>query len=136
MTCLHCAALEERVAWLESELGLQVRAEISSRLRNAILGIASGNRGGRAQTADLVAALYAAKGRPMTIWQIMEAIPSPSGNDDRDPRLAAVLVCIARKWLGHDGIRTVWGAGYALTEVGMEKVQSLIGPVTTEAVAA
>jgi DNA-binding response OmpR family regulator len=128
--CSRCEELEEEVAYLKSELGLQADADLIESLRRAMPlgGLASKAHG----AAHLVAALYRAHGRTLTRDQLMERLPSRNGRDDRDDKLCAVYVCAARKTLGHDGIQNVWGRGYRLTDAGMAKVAALLGPIVSE----
>jgi hypothetical protein len=133
-SCARCADLEEQVAYLRSELGLQHDNQAHRRVRNVMLTRKAGGKVGRTGSVGLVMALYAAKGRPVTRWQILEAVASPSGNDDRLPKIIDVWVCYARKTLGHDAIENVWGKGYCLTSTGMERVRAIIeGPTTPPA---
>lgn len=123
--CSHCAELEEEVAWLRSELGLQQSADVKRRLYSAMTG--GRNKDGRLQACDLVAALYSANGRPMTRMQIMEAVPSPSGNErDRDMKIVDVWVSVAKKSLGPDTIQALRGTGYYLTASGSARVAEIL----------
>lgn len=124
--CERCPELEERIAWLEGELGLQRRTEVFNALRAPA---APGTRSSftRNQSAELLAALYAADGRTLNRYQLLEAIPSPSGKD-RDAKIVDVWVCWARKHLGKDAIDNVWGRGYRLSPLGMARVAALIEP--------
>ena len=119
--CSRCEELEERVAWLEDELGIQKKADIYKRLKASLAGSTV-----RGQVAELLSALYAAAGRPMSIWQILEAVPSPTNKEDRQPQLVSVWVCAARRVLGDRAIVTVWGRGYALSEAGMTAVADML----------
>lgn len=126
--CLHCDELRERVAWLESELGIQREADTVRRIREALKDTQS-----RPQVAQLLAALYAANGRPMSRYQILEALPTKHDNDERGSQLISVLVCHARKALGKAAINTVWGHGFYLTPLGMAKVREALGVQLREA---
>lgn len=130
--CPHCADLADRIAWLESELGIQDQADLERRV-SALLGHCP--RFGRPQIAQVIVALYAAKGKVKSKWQLLEAIPSPRGNEDRDPKLLDVLVCRARHSFGRDTIETVWGRGYRLTPVGLARIAALLGETPVEAAA-
>jgi len=124
--CQRCEELEERVAWLESELGLQRAADVFAKIRAAMPAVVHGNLRGRA--TGLVTALYKAEGRTMTSYQIMEALPALSGIDERDPGIVKVWVCAARKTLGRDSIETVWGRGYRMTPAGLARVKAILEP--------
>lgn len=122
MICDRCAALEERVAWLEGELGLRVDASQIQALCQAF-GLSPG-------AAHLVRALHGGRGRAVTHLQLLEAIPSPDRLADRSLSNVNTLVCRARKGLGQDSIANVWGRGYRLTDVGMDRVSAILGEVT------
>lgn len=125
MTCPHCEELEERVAWLESELGLRRSAERINRLKRLI---PTYRQSGRGLAAHLIEALYAANGKMLTKWQIMEALPSPTRNEERLLKLVDVVVCNARHGLGKDAIETVWGHGYRMTPKGLDAVRAILEP--------
>lgn len=123
--CARCDDLEEQVAYLTSELGLQVRTDAIARLRLA-LRAATPVHHGALSCAQMLAALYAADGRPLSRYQILEAVPSPSDRD-RDAKIVDVWVCAARKALGRELIANVWGQGYQLSPEGMERVAYIVG---------
>lgn len=131
--CERCAELAERIAWLESELGLQRDADGFARLRAAIP--VGGPQSRAAGVARLLGALFSARGRTLSCGQIVERIPSPSGNEDRDTKLAAVYVCDARRTFGRGIIETVWGKGYRLTPSGMALVASILSGEPQQAAA-
>lgn len=123
--CERCEDLEEEVAYLKSELGLQEDAEAYRRLR-AAMKAAAGNSG-RFQAVGLVLALYHAKGRVLSRYQLLEVCPSPSGKEDRDATIINVWVHQVRKALGSGVIENVWGRGYRLTDLGRQVVSAVLG---------
>jgi DNA-binding response OmpR family regulator len=127
--CESCAELAERVAWLESELGLQ-RADTSfDDLRSYLRTRVQSDRRGTPNVTRLILALYRANGRVMNTDQIMEAIPPMGGSvfeDLRDTAIVKVWVCYARRCLGRDAIESAWGKGYRLSPSGMALVASII----------
>jgi DNA-binding response OmpR family regulator len=129
MKCASYEELQERVAWLESELGLQRDAAVIEKLKQAMAGALAHPHRSRGQAAALVAALYAAKGRPVSALQIFEAVPAKDAvsDDDRRPNNISVWVVTARKALGRDAIENIHGKGYYLTEEGMAKVAAILG---------
>lgn len=120
--CQRCEDLEEEVAYLRSEMGERLRVERVDEVARR-LKLAPG-------VTALLLILYGAKGRPVSIYQACEALPSPSKNEDRNPHLVAVYVTKIRKTLGADAIENVWGNGYRLTQHGMDSVGRLLGDVT------
>lgn len=122
--CQRCDDLEEQVAYLKSELGLQERADAIEKIRRLMGSAATSN--GRASVSRMILALYAAHGRPMNKYQIMDAVPSPT-DKDRDAKIVDVWVCLARKRLGRDAVLNVWGNGYQLSPEAMERIALLLG---------
>jgi hypothetical protein len=126
-TCERCAEMAERIAWLESELGLTEEAAASAKIRQAFY-LALDGRGGKGPSR-VAMALYLARGRPLSRLQIMELIPPASGGDDeRDASIVSVWVAHARKVLGRQAIATNWARGYYLTPDGMARVAAILEP--------
>lgn len=99
MTCERCLELQERVAWLESELGLQQETEDYRRLRNFLRGTTEGRKAHCRAATSVVAALYRAKGRPVGRLQLLEMCPSPNGDVERQAKTIDVWICFAaRPW--------------------------------------
>lgn len=121
MSCPHCEAMRERIAWLESELGLQNKAHLVEKLRPHIT---RHNR--QCQVAQFFVVLWLARGRPVSNFQLMESIRSPMGVD-RDSNIVKVWASKARKALGMDAVNTISGFGYQLTPAGMRKVAEILG---------
>lgn len=128
--CDRCEELEERVAWLESELGLQQAADLFDRLRSA-MSIPGPSYVGRRGPVALISALYAARGRTMSRLQLAEALPPTRAGDERGEKIIDVWVCFARKCLGADAVANVWGKGYRLTAEGMTRVAAILEPPQT-----
>lgn len=126
--CDRCPELEERIAWLESELGVQQAADMHQRLRRGL-----GHSAPRANGATrLISVLYAAHGRPLSYCQLLEGIPPQAGGDDeRDSKIVAVWVSHARKALGRGLIETCWGYGYRLSDDGMARVAAILDHAST-----
>lgn len=129
MMCTRCEELEERVAWLESELGIQVDITAIERLRRYFLAQARQQGRSRAGAARFVMALYGLKGRAATRLQLLDATARDEADEGRAPKIIDVWVCIARRVLGHEAIETVWGSGYRLTAEGQARVAEIIGDV-------
>jgi DNA-binding response OmpR family regulator len=119
--CDRCPELEERIAWLESELGLQQRADRVERIKT-LFPLDEDGHAPRPQCAEFLLVLYNAKGRPVTHLQIVERVPAPRAGEQRDMEVAKVWAHVTRRALGHDAIRNIRGFGYQLTEVGMARV--------------
>lgn len=124
--CERCAELEERVAWLESELGLQRDAERAALLR-ARLGLTP------AEGAFLMR-LYSASGRLVTIAQLGDALPPRDDGDVRDDtNLIRTYVCRVRAKLGDGALLTERALGYRLSRTGLEAVRALLEPTAVAA---
>jgi len=70
-------------------------------------------------------ALYEANGEPLTAWDIDQKAPAPSGLD-RASNVVAVFVSRLRGRLGRTSVDTVWNKGWALTPVGIAKVNKAL----------
>jgi hypothetical protein len=122
MTCPKCAQKDEQIAWLESELGIQRDEEIVRRLVEAL---PCGREYGRPQVASYLACLYAARGRLLSRFQILERVPGR--NEDRALDIVGVWTHRARLALGRDAITTVRGHGICLSPSGLEWVARVLG---------
>jgi len=120
--CPGCEELRERIAWLESELGLQSELDLESRLERVMDSIRAIHVG-RPQIARFMLALYAAKGRPVTHFQLLEAMP---GSEERQPHFTAVIACRARKVFGADAIENIYGRGFRITQAGMARIAEIL----------
>lgn len=109
MSCPHCTALEEEVAYLKDELSLTKSKDVVDRLRRRFQ--LSG------QQATVLAAIYNAKGRCLQQW-FLEEIAPPMLAPDRGPKHMQVQICNIRNKVGKAAIETVWGAGYRITDLG------------------
>ena len=124
--CPHCAEKDERIAWLEGELGLQRSSGEIDALYRAF-PMAPGKHSCTGRAFDTILVLYHAKGRVVSRLQIMDAIPPKNGGDDeRTAQSVSVWVLRARKMLGRDAIHSVWGRGYRLSDEAMIRVQAVL----------
>ena len=133
MMCERCDEKDERIAWLESEIGIRNDAEVADRLYAALSERTKHLQGasiGRPQAAKMIAALYAVNGRAISLWMLLEAVPSPS-HKERGENLVRVWVRRARQGLGKDAIANVWGHGYRLTDAGMAAVAEILRAAPT-----
>lgn len=123
----RCAELEEEVEFLRRELGLAADKLAVERISEAMRNRAGASRPAAART---VAALYAAKGRPLSRFDILERVPptkEPHADPlDRGANIASVWISCARKGLGPGVIATVHGSGYRLTPEGMARVAAIV----------
>lgn len=132
--CPRCEQLEEEVAYLKAELGLVVGSDDIQALRGAMRDAGSPDRIGRTSPASVVMALYRAKGRTLSKYQLMEAIPPRDrAEDDRNEKIVDVWICRARKGIGRDALENIWGKGYRLTPVGMARVAAILSPTSVAA---
>lgn len=125
--CARCEELEEEVAYYKSELGSNIAADDVEAIR---LAMRSGGHFARVCAAKLVLVLYRARGRTVTKWQCLEAIPPKAGGEDeRDAKLVDVWVWQARHCLGAELIENVWGRGYRISAIGADLVGRLLGEI-------
>jgi DNA-binding response OmpR family regulator len=72
-------------------------------------------RGMTPQQSAILGVLYAAYPRVVSVFGLLESMPSRSlAEDDRMPKLVQVQVCHIRKRLGHAAIESFYGAGYRM----------------------
>lgn len=114
--CARCEELEDEVAWLKSELGLALSDSEIFAVRKAF-DITHGE-------ACLMLALYKARDKVLSKALCMAAMPSPgpSKEDDRDWKMADMIVHKIRKKAGRDLIATSHGHGYQITPEGAARV--------------
>lgn len=119
--CAHCADLEERIVWLEGELGWR-----QDRLRFLVLRDAFGLTPREAAILEL---LYGANGKPVPRHRLTNAGRAEGDEGDwGDPdNLLNIYVTRLRKRLGHDAIVTLRASGYALSLKGLALVGGALG---------
>ncbi len=107
--------LKAEVAYLRSELGLSVSMVEVERLRRSLPLTP--------QQAQLLLALYARKGLPLSCHQLEERI---SRGEDYTSRIVDVIVSQVRARIGAGAIERIWMGevgGYRLSPSGLEKVR-------------
>lgn len=110
--CDRCAALEDEVAWLKSELGLVVQQSDSYRQRRAI---------GLSPSEYYVARLlYDQRKRDfVSAWVLIDGLePLSSSENVSSNTLKVYLSRIRRRLGGKDTILSVWSHGYRMSESG------------------
>jgi len=134
--CDRCSELEEKIAWLEGELGLQMRQTDLAKVQRYLhvaAGISALGGGKATSVAEVVLALYQARGRVVSKLQLMEAAPPDSAlYDERNPKIVDVWIWRARNGLGSGAIGTSWGRGYYLTPEGLAKVSRILSDLPTQ----
>ncbi len=112
--------LEEHVAFLRSELGVQVHGDKIARIRQAYRATNS--------TAHMILRLYEARGKPVSVEQLLESLPSPSKSEDRSLQLVAVFGVRVREALGgQDTLENVRSFGYRLSDDARARVAIVLG---------
>lgn len=119
--CPHCEELREELAYLRSELGLQLEAAELDDLKRRF-GLSPG-------TARLLALLYGANRRPMTRHQIEDAIPARDEDLERSYGYVSTLVCQLRDRIGRGSVLNVFGTGYRLSDEMHQVVAAVVEPV-------
>ena len=110
MSCARCAELEARIRQIEAasrvERGRRIVAELSTRLNL------------QPQPAALLAALYSANGRILSRDYLLDEALPVGRSDTRSCKHLDVMIVRVRRATGFDGVRTIPGLGYALTDLG------------------
>lgn len=115
MTCARCELLEERVAYLERELGFRRNdAEVAALIVR--LGLTR-------TEARLVLLMYKAGGKPVRESQLCDELPQGGGGDS-----VKKLISLARAKLDEDFILTTSGVGYSLSPKGLSRVLAALEP--------
>ena len=117
------ADLEERIALLESELGLTKDATLLAEIKDRL--------GLKPAEAALLQVLYSAPiGRVTRNWTLLEQLPSKGAGSDRDLKIIDVYICRIRKALRAafdiDGVETVHSLGYRLSSEARLRLSSLL----------
>jgi len=114
--CNDCADKDERIAFLESELGWRKDAQRQQRLKEAF--------DLRPKERAMLEMLYGAKGAPVPRWRLENATLEPGDEEERlySDNVVSVYIVKLRKKLGPHSIDTLWGKGYSLTVRGMDAV--------------
>ena len=107
-------ALEAEVLFWRSEFGLQRDAEFERVLTEGC-GLTLGQ-------ARIVAALYGAKGRVLTRFQIVEAAWQ-SRSEKPTAEAVSVLLSIAHRRTGIRWATNVWGRGYVISHAGRDAIE-------------
>lgn len=110
--------LEEEVAYLRGELGLQKAAVRSAKLADhGLTGLESA----------LLVALYGANGRPLSRLVCEERMQAARHGGGESLHVVNVYISKLRTKLGADVISNTREVGYALTDVGLAKVANMLG---------
>lgn len=118
MTCVHCEELREEIRFLKREIAVEDSEELIDRLRLY--------HHLQPAEARILAALYCAKGRVLSVYQLDELCPLISATEDRDIKHVNIRICRLRKKLGAEAIQNVWGRGYCITDLGRLQVEEAL----------
>ena len=108
------ANLEERVAWLESELGMARNADQLHILRRELRITPC--------AARMLSILYIAKGRVVRRLFLEDEVCTT----DTVTNVVKLYALYIRKALGPDALETARGEGYRLTSSGLQRVKSIL----------
>lgn len=127
MPCKRCEELQERIAWLEDELGMREQAAQTRSLTSAFnLTLAE---------AWYVTVLWSAKGRTLTKHWLEDNQPATGKTHQRrcesDSRVRVHMMRIKKK-VGEGVIASDWGSGYYLTKHGMEVIGKILSQPEVE----
>lgn len=118
------AELEERVAYLESELGLAVAIEQAHQVQRALSVTPT--------HAHFLLALYHCRGRSLSYAQLDERIPAVVGRGEAPQNTMRAFALQIRRRLGADSVSTVDG-GYRLGPIGHDLVRRALEPLQAAA---
>lgn len=117
--CGRCEELEEEVAYLKSELGLQVAAGEVAALKSAFK-ITD-------HKARVLLILYRARSRVASTAQLDDALPARYEGTERSSNFVSATISQLRKIVGADAIETIYASGYRLSEDMRARVAAAIG---------
>lgn len=115
--CARCEDLEEEVAWLKSELGIQRSRDAEHRLA-AKWGLSD-------RESQVLFHLVQRKGETASTHAIWEQFYG-DGSVDSDSKAIKVFVCYLRRKLPDGWIDTVWGRGFRLTSEALAECLAVI----------
>lgn len=120
MPCDRCQELEERVRWLEDELGYRHDAREAS--------VVGETFGLTPMETWFALTLYKARGRPVERGWLLDSRPYSKAYRSECPTINMLRVYIVkvRKGLGKDAIGTDWGSGYYMTEEGIARIDAAL----------
>ena len=118
------AELEERVAYLEGELGLAIGLDQVNLVRAALTVTQS--------HAHFLLTLYRCRPRSLTYGQLDERIPAVAGRGEAPRNTIKAFAMQIRRRLGADVIETI-GSGYRLGPRGLILVGRAIEPLQAAA---
>lgn len=117
--CAHCEELREEIRFLKREIAIDRQQSLVDRLV-LHFHISPGE-------AQILTALYLAKGRVLTSAHLDECAPAVNvPAEDRDMKHVAVRILRLRKRLGSEAINNVWSRGYCLSEIGLLQVEEAL----------
>lgn len=120
MTCARCEAMQEEVAYLRSELGLQLDATRLAALRREF-GLSE-------HKARMVLVLFNAKGRVVSNAQLEDALPCKY-REERSSNFINATLSQLRRQIGKESIENVFGSGYRISDAMAVKVAALLPPL-------
>lgn len=117
-SCAHCEELREEIRFLKRERDIEREKAFVDRLK-VHLRITPGD-------ALVLAALYRANGRCLSIAHLDEVVPHLSAGDDRNMKHVDIRVSRIRKALGKASVENVRGSGYFLTALGRLQIDEVL----------
>ena len=121
MDCARCRELEDRVATLEDQLGIE-RERVEKRILLAAFGLTQ-------TEVWYLLALWRAKGRVVDPYWLLDNRPIRSLDEDKQSNplnVVRVYMFKLRRKLGSECFESLRDEGYRLTPAGLAKVQKVI----------
>lgn len=121
MGCARCAELEDRIAILEDQLGIE-RERVEKRVLLAAFGLTQ-------TEAWFLLALWRARGRFVSPYWLLDNRPIRSLDEDKQSNLLNVVrvyMSKLRRKVGAECFKSMRDEGYMLTPEGLAKIQKVI----------
>lgn len=120
-----CAALEHELEKAREEIKF-LRRQVNVQAETSVVDTLARMFKLTLQEAALLGALYEARGRTLSKWALEESLPKGDIMRDRDIKIVDVVVCKLRRKVGAAAIDTLWGRGYGISAVGLERINAAL----------
>lgn len=125
MSQLETLRTKERLAEAQEEIA-ELKRELHGRTSATFFEDVAGAFNLTGTETKLVLALYNA-GRILGVNSIMDFMYGERDVDSEpETKIIHVFVCKVRKKMGADAIRSIWGRGYELTDIGRERLKDRV----------
>lgn len=123
--CARCERLEEEVAYLKSELGLQIDGGQIAATKIAFRVTE--------QKARILIVLYRARSRMVSNAQLLDSLPPRYGEDERSEKHVHSSISQLRRVVGMAAVETIYAQGYRLSDAMRARMDVVLQPVQAAA---